>query len=175
MPRQRMIKPEMWASEQINQLDLFQFKVFIGLISAADDEGRLKANPALIASYAFPISEDLELPVKIREAIIQMENIRDETDGSPLIGLYQIGKVPYIYHPKWHIHQKIPKSTKSKNSLPEPPKGRSYSEMRKDVTAFGYKLLDRIEDGTATETATASAAGTAPDTLGQRKKERKKE
>lgn len=175
MPRQRMIKPEMWASEQINQLDLFQFKVFIGLISAADDEGRLKANPALIASYVFPISEDLELPVKIREAIIQIENIRDGVDDSPLIGLYQIGNVPYIYHPKWHDHQKIPKSTKSKNSLPEPPKNVSYSELRKSVTAFGYKLLDKKEGTTATGDAPVDTAVTAPDTIGQRKKERKKE
>lgn len=175
MPRQRMIKPEMWASEQINQLDLFQFKVFIGLISAADDEGRLKANPALIASYIFPISEDIGLQTKIRDAVIQIENIRDEGDDSPLIGLYQIGKIPYIYHPKWHIHQRIPKSTKSKTALPEPPKDRKYEEYRLDVSAFGYKVIARDNGPTAAATTATAAARGAADTSGQRKKERKKE
>lgn len=170
MARQRMIKPEIWASEQINQLDYFQFKVYIGLVSAADDEGRLKANPALVASYIFPLSEDLALPVKVREAIIQIENVRDDSDGSPLIGLYQIGKVPYIYHPKWHNHQKIPKSTKSNNCLPEPSPDEQYEGNRHNVTAFGYRLLDIGNNGTAPASAPASAATTAPDTLGQRKK-----
>ena len=159
MARQRMIKPEIWASEQVSAMNDFQFRVYIGLVSAADDEGRLKANPALIASYIFPLSEDLTISVQVREAIIQIENTRDEGDGSPLIGLYQIGSTPYIYHPKWHNHQKIPKSTKSKTSLPEPPQNQPYLEYRKEVTAFGYRLLEVGENGTATGGAAVSAAG----------------
>ena len=161
MARQRMIKPEIWASEQVSAMNDFQFRVYVGLVSAADDEGRLKANPALIASYIFPLSDDLTISVQVREAIIQIENIRDASDGSPLIGLYQIGKVPYIYHPKWHNHQRIPKSTKSINCLPEPMPKAQYESNRHNVTAFGYRLLGIEDNGTATGNATGKGAGNA--------------
>jgi len=161
MARQRMIKPEIWASEQVHAMSDFQFRVYVGLVSAADDEGRLKANPALIASFIFPLSEDLTISIQVREAIIQIENIKDASDGSPLIGLYQIGKVPYIYHPKWHNHQRIPKSTKSINCLPEPLPKAQYESNRHKVTAFGYRLLEHTDESTATGTSAGNATGNA--------------
>lgn len=54
MPSRRMIDPAFWESESMADLDYFERLVFIGLFSQADDQGRLKAHPALLCSRLFP-------------------------------------------------------------------------------------------------------------------------
>lgn len=120
MARQRMIRPEIWSSRQVASLTHFQFRVYLGLISLADDEGRVTANPVILAATLFPYSGDPAMAVEVQKAIIEIEFICDGKDGSPLIGLYQIGDEAFIYHPKWHKHQYINPKNKQRNSLPKP-------------------------------------------------------
>jgi hypothetical protein len=49
-----MIDPSFWESETMASLAFFERLVFIGLFSQADDQGRLKAHPALLSSKLFP-------------------------------------------------------------------------------------------------------------------------
>lgn len=131
-----MLRPGIWESQQIKEVDDFEFRVYIGLISHADDEGRLRANPVLLAGKIFPYSQDVDMPRRIMHAVVHMENLRDEKDKKPLIGVYQNGDDAYIFHPNWKAHQHINHPTAS--NLPKPPN--AYAKHRALVTAYGYRL-----------------------------------
>ena len=57
MPSRRMIDPAFWQSETIANLSIKDRYLFIGLFSNADDQGRMKAHPALIRSVVFPYDD----------------------------------------------------------------------------------------------------------------------
>jgi hypothetical protein len=52
-----MIHPSIWQSETVASLSRDQRLLFIGLFSTADDQGRLRAHPALIRSTIFPYDD----------------------------------------------------------------------------------------------------------------------
>lgn len=54
MSRQRTIHPVIWSSEDFTSLDHAGRLLFIALFSLADDEGRGKAAPPLLAGTVFP-------------------------------------------------------------------------------------------------------------------------
>jgi len=106
-----MIDPGIWESEQVHELTSRQFKLYVFLISSADDEGRFKANPKMIASSCFPLDEDYTS----KECAEDLESM-----GSiGLIRLYSVGNRPYGLHPNWTEYQYIQKPKKSKIPLPE--------------------------------------------------------
>ena len=131
MARQRMIWPEIWDSEQVADLTDFEFRIYIGLISHADDDGRLPANPVVLASKIFTMAAKENTPAKIRSAIERMEMLK-------LVAVYGGGDRAYVAHPKWTVWQRIEKPRKSK--YPAPPDSRGYAKSRSLVTAYGYKL-----------------------------------
>ena len=49
-----MIDPKIWESEQVMNLSPFEFKVYIFLISSADDEGRLKVSYPIFVARIYP-------------------------------------------------------------------------------------------------------------------------
>ena len=123
MARKRMIDPRIWESEQVQGLTESQFKLFIYLISSADDEGRFKANAKMIASHAFPMNE----AYGSRECENDLREISD--DG--LIQLYDLEGKRYGCHPNWKVFQTIkkpqpstvppPSLSEHPDSQPEPP------------------------------------------------------
>ena len=106
----------------------------------ADDEGRLTANPIVLSASLFPFSGDPQTAINLQKAIVRMESLRDDKDNAPLIGLYQIGKAAYIYHPNWHKYQYINPKNKQMNALPKPGPMARYKGERKNVNAYGYTL-----------------------------------
>lgn len=58
MARIRSIKPEFWADEKLSPLDPITRLVFLGLISMADDAGRLVDNVKQIDALVFPETSD---------------------------------------------------------------------------------------------------------------------
>lgn len=58
MPRIRTVKPEFWQDEKLAILDPLARLVFLGLISMADDAGRLVDNVKSIDGFIFPETED---------------------------------------------------------------------------------------------------------------------
>jgi 5-methylcytosine-specific restriction endonuclease McrA len=58
MARIRTIKPEFWADEKLAPLNPLHRLVFLGLISQADDAGRVVDSPRLINGLLFPHTED---------------------------------------------------------------------------------------------------------------------
>lgn len=123
-----MIDPGIWESEQVQSLTPHQFKLYVYLISNADDEGRQAINFMLLSSAAFPL-DPTYLADECRrdmEAIAKAE----------LIILYkdERGKT-YAAHPNWTRYQYIQKKQKSHH--PAPPGEPYVIEQTEANTSIG--------------------------------------
>jgi len=110
MARKRMIDPRIWDSEQVMSLTARQFKLYIFLISQADDEGRLKLSIPLFVSRVFPLD-----PCEYEELMDDVKCLHE----CGLIRLYCKDKGTYIAHPNWKVYQTINKPSAS--IYPPPP------------------------------------------------------
>jgi hypothetical protein len=120
-PRIRTLKPEMWADEKIGGLSRDARLLFVGLITMADDEGRLRAMPAAILGHVFPYDDDA--PRKLAKWLEQIEMYG-------LIVRYEHAGKPYISLSGWERHQKINRARKS--DLPAPP-SHNVHHIRRDA------------------------------------------
>lgn len=110
MARIRSIKPSMWTDERFINLGRDARLLFIGMVSHADDDGRLVASaPALIGAI-FPHDD-----VTVRA----VEKWRNEIATTGLVTLYIVGRGTYAALPGWGKHQRIQKRFPS--TLPDPP------------------------------------------------------
>jgi len=107
MPRIRTIKPEIWQDEKLAPLQPLTRLVFVGLISMADDAGRLVDNIKSIDGFLFPETK--------------------ESSREPLDILARIGRIirytsssgqKLIQITNWDRHQKVDKP--AKYTLPAP-------------------------------------------------------
>lgn len=99
MARKRMIDPKIWDSEQVMSLSSDEFKVYIFLITQADDYGRLKVSYSLFCKHCFPLNQECDIPL--------MKNIIIKLSEIDLIEIYTDGRYEYIQHPNWDKYQKI--------------------------------------------------------------------
>ena len=111
MPRRRMIDPDFWNDGRVKRLSPTERLLFIGMISHADDEGRLLADPAFLRSKVFPYDDfSLEDITSMRDHIIEI---------NPNVEIYQNASEDYLYFRKWPRYQKPSHPQPSK--LPKPP------------------------------------------------------
>ena len=110
MARKRMIDPGFWTDEKLGMMPRDVRLLFMGLISNADDEGRLSGHPALIRSTVFPYDD-----LQIADVEAWLQTLHD----SGLITRYVVNEQQYIHVTNFHKHQTIKKSQPSK--LPPPP------------------------------------------------------
>lgn len=110
-PRIRTIKPEVWQDDNFGNVNFESRLLFLGLVTQADDDGRLVGAPSLIRSQIFPFDSRLTLT--------RVKSWLEELQKAGLIVLYEHNKNPYIALPKWGNHQKINRPRPSK--LPPPP------------------------------------------------------
>lgn len=108
-PRIRTLKPEIWEDEAVGGLGAWERLLFIGLITMADDEGRLRALPSAIAGHVFPY-DNVGAP--------KILGWLDQIAGAGLIHRYHAGATDYIQITGWTKHQKINRPQPS--SLPAP-------------------------------------------------------
>lgn len=109
-PRIRSLKPELWQDEKVGSLSRDARLLFVGLVTMADDEGRLRALPALILGHVFPYDAD---------ALRKVSAWLDEIASSGLIERYTVGGTPYVQIVGWSKHQVINRPTPS--DLPPAP------------------------------------------------------
>lgn len=114
MARIRTIKPTIWTDERFIELTVGARLLLIGMISHADDEGRLVASTSALIGAVYPHDE---ISPK------QVERWRDEIAAVGLAEVYQHGKGTYANLPGFTRHQVINKRTRS--TLPAPPNGGS--------------------------------------------------
>lgn len=108
--RIRTIKPELWQDERIGDLSRDARLLFVGLVTMADDEGRLRALPAGILGHVFPYDQD---------APKKLDGWLSEVEATGMIVGYQNGGRPYMAFRNWARHQKINRASDS--VLPPPP------------------------------------------------------
>lgn len=95
----RIIKESISTSDKIAALSDFEFRLWVSLITLADDVGRGDARPAIIKGRAFPLRERLTT-----------KDIDDALHGlaaKGCVSLYTVGGRPYFWFPTWNEHQRI--------------------------------------------------------------------
>jgi hypothetical protein len=100
-PRIRTIKPELWRDQKLQRQDLGARLTFIGLISHADDDGRLEGDKGLLKALLHPV--DRTVNDRLFSKWI------DSLDKAGLIHCYEVDDQPYIEIPKFKTHQRIEK------------------------------------------------------------------
>lgn len=124
MARIRTIKPEFWQDEKMLPLSDTTRLVFLGLISMADDLGRLVYNPKLIEALLFdPDGPDRSRDV--RESLANLSRIARVSVGKASSGqrVLQIAN--------WNKHQKVDKPNRSA-ALPEIVEVQEVTEFAND-------------------------------------------
>lgn len=120
-PRIRSLKPECWEDEALGHVSRDARLLFVGLITQADDQGRLKAAVPLLRSQVFPYDHELDLSL-ISEWLGELETVG-------LISLYSRNERSYAALSGWEKNQKVDHAKDSE--IPPPPKrGSSRSRAK---------------------------------------------
>lgn len=106
----RIIKESISESEKIASLTDFEFRLWVGLITQADDLGRGDARPAIIKGHVFPLRD--RITVKDIDAAIH------GLAAKGCVSLYSVGGKPYFWFPTWGEHQRV-RDVKTKFPGPE--------------------------------------------------------
>ena len=92
-------------SDKIAELSDFEFRLWVGLITQADDVGRGDARPAIIKGRIFALRDrttqkDIDAALRTLAAV-------------GCVSLYTVGGKPYFQFPNWAKHQRV-RDAKSK-------------------------------------------------------------
>lgn len=106
----RIIKESICTSEKIAALSDFEFRLWVGLITQADDAGRGDARPAIIKGHVFPLREQVTVKA-ISAGLHALATVQ-------LVSLYTVDGKPIYWLPGWSEHQRI-RDCKPKYPAPE--------------------------------------------------------
>ena len=95
----RIIKESICDSEKLASLSDFEFRLWVGLITQADDAGRGDARPAYIKGHVFPFRE--------RVTTKDIDAALHALAAGSCVTLYTVGGRPYYSFPSWAKHQRI--------------------------------------------------------------------
>ncbi|AQY20539.1 hypothetical protein T261_07287 [Streptomyces lydicus] len=109
MARIRTIKPEAFTSESLAEVSVHAERTFFGLLTQADDHGRFRDNPAVIAGLLWPL--------RAEHTAVHVEDDLHQLAAAGLICRY-IGcdGRRYLHIVTWFEHQKIDKPSQSRIS-----------------------------------------------------------
>lgn len=127
----RIIKESICSSEKIASLSDFEFRLWVGLITQADDAGRGDARPAIIKGHVFPFRD--RLSIKDIDAALQ------ELAAKGCVALYKVDGKPYFLFPGWVKHQRVrdckPKFPEPSENSCSPQSAASCGELRQDAAS----------------------------------------
>jgi len=154
MPRIRTLKPEHRTHRKVGALDDRTYRLWVGLLCEADDDGRLVCDAEQLRVIIFGYQ------VKVTAAMVEQGLARLVEIG--LLRFYGAAEVRYAYFPSWREHQWI--SHRSPSKLPEPvdvPDSsgalRSPPEHSSLIKDQGSRIKEGIKDQGVT-TLSGSAA-----------------
>ncbi len=135
MPRIRTLKPEIWQDEALGRCPQGARLLYVGMITQADDEGRLRSAPPLLRSAIFPYDESLTSR-RISEWLGALADAQ-------LIRAYTARGESYAELTGWH-HQKVDRPSpstiptyeqrdKSRGTEPKPPNAGDSPKPRRDL------------------------------------------
>lgn len=95
----RIIKQSAFESEKISALSDFDFRLWVGLITQADDAGRGDARPAILKGRIFPL-RDRVTAKDIEASLLRLS-------AGSCISLYKVGGKSYYQFTTWAKHQRV--------------------------------------------------------------------
>ena len=113
MARWRGIDTDIWQNPSFRKLSDRAQKVFIYLITTADDEGRVALDAEAILEGAWRRSANIK-PHQVEEALA-------EVTASPLICVYAGAGVTLAFLRGWFEHQPEQNTARDESTLPPPP------------------------------------------------------
>lgn len=147
----RLIKESLCTSDRIASLSDFEFRLWVGLITQADDAGRGDARPAIIKGSVFPLRER----VTAKDIDIALHGLA----AKGCISLYNVGGKSYFLFPTWAEHQRV---RDCKPRFPAPNEAdfcqsaADCGELPQLAADCGYNPI-QSESNTNTNTTTARA------------------
>jgi hypothetical protein len=152
-PRIRSIKPEFFSDERINLIPVGARYTAIGLMSMADDRGRIKCMVPAVHAYVFPNGDVNETQFK--------KALRLVIDESQFAWEYVDGRWNYLWLPRFWRHQVINKPSES--TLPPHPRdpygGLSVKEAMAQFKRDTESNYDRIATGVVAESSGSPTGG----------------
>lgn len=112
MPRIRTLKPEHKVHRKVGPLSHLAYRLWVGMITESDDEGRLVGDLAQLRALIFPYHP--MPPSKIEGALTDLA-------GVGLVQRYVCQGIPYIAFPSWKDHQHWDGHHCKTSKLPQPP------------------------------------------------------
>ena len=149
MARIRSLKPEFWSDEKLGPLRPIDRLVFLGLVSNADDAGRLIDNVKMIDAVVFPLTSDTSK--KSLDTLARLSRVIRYKDAS--------GQ-SYIQVRNWDRHQKV--DHPSRYVFPAPSDEVLARHSREARDPIPYPLSPIPDHGSPTpDRANASENGAA--------------
>lgn len=124
----RIIKQSAFESEKISALSDFDFRLWVGLITQADDAGRGDARPAILKGHIFPLRERVTAK-DIEAALLRLA-------AGSCISLYNVGGKSYYQFPNWAKHQRV-YNVKSKVPGPEEAEEDDFANLPQSAASCG--------------------------------------
>lgn len=106
----RIIKESAFESDKIASLSDFEFRLWVGLITQADDAGRGDARPAIIKGRVFALRD--------KTTANDIDNALHALAAAGCIDIYNVDGRPYFMFPSWADHQRV-RDVKPKYPGPE--------------------------------------------------------
>lgn len=106
MPRIRTLKPDHRQHRKVGPLDHVTYRLWVGMILEADDEGRLVCDTEQLRVTIFGYHP------RVTGALI--ESSLSRLDKAGLVQLYAMGGLRYAWFPSWRDHQVINRPTPSR-------------------------------------------------------------
>ncbi|MGW3493122.1 hypothetical protein [Streptomyces sp. NPDC001020] len=160
MARIRTFKPETFTSESLAQVSVYAERTFFGLISRADDHGRVRDQPAALCGELWAVRGG-RTPVDVEDDLIQL------ADANLICRYEDDGGKRYLHIVTWYQHQKINRASRSR--LPECPKHGAATPKAVATQAHGVVPEPSVKaHGGFTEDArTSPASSVAHETAGR--------
>ena len=106
MPRIRSLKPEHRQHRKVGPLDHVTYRLWVGMICEADDEGRLIADPEQLRVLIFGFRPEVTAQT-VTDGLVCLQQVG-------LIRLYTVQSTQFAAFTSWIDHQRINRPTPSK-------------------------------------------------------------
>jgi hypothetical protein len=162
MPRIRTIKPEYWTDEKMSLLDPLTRLVFLGLMSMADDEGRLVDNVKLLDGMLFPNTDDSS-----RESLEILARVSRITryvtsSGQNVIQIVNWSRHQRVDHPNKYCLPGPSEAIAMQPRVPAPvtpPLAKSSRKPREDLARPSRNPRDTTSTSTSTNDLSSAPDG----------------
>jgi hypothetical protein len=137
--RIRTIKPELFLSETVSSLSLEAERSFIGLLTQADDKGRMKESA--------PVLNGALWPCRPTHSVADMQQDIDEIVDKGLLCRYEHAGRKYLHFASWEEHQRISHPSTRNLAPPCPVHDTEDSNRRTKVSGVFPEASGKTRQG----------------------------